>query len=206
MVTDYNRRWPFLAIMFFALASNPVMTEASTDAGTVVRGFQSVLLSTMKEAGILGYSGRYKRLAPAVNKSHNLALAARITLGRRNWHALSKDQKALFIMIFKQLSISTYADRFDDYNGESFHVVSEQKRPGGNVLVRTLLIKSDGGKVHLDYLMRHSAAGWRIANIIADGVSDLAMKRADYSAVMRKQGFSTLISRLKEKVHDNEVR
>ncbi|MGH8671667.1 MAG: hypothetical protein ACREUA_06490, partial [Burkholderiales bacterium] len=44
----------------------PYAVAEQHDAAVVVEGFQQVLLSTMKNASQLGYSGRYEQLAPAV--------------------------------------------------------------------------------------------------------------------------------------------
>jgi len=68
------------------------------------------------------------------------------------------------------------------------------------VLVRTELLKSSGTRVHLDYVLQHRQGHWRIINIIANGVSDLALKRADYSSVLKRQGFQTLIDMLEHKI------
>jgi len=190
-------------MMTLILMAHPVMAVPVTAASAVVRGFQQTLLSTMREAASLGYPGRYRRLASAVRASHDLALAARVVTGRY-WHRLDGQERQLFITTFEELAISTYANRFDGYSGESFRITAEVDRPRGHRLVRTLLIKGNGGEIHLDYLMRYSASsGWRIVNIISNGVSDLALKRSEYASVMRKQGFDALISMLREKVHRN---
>ncbi|HEY6043318.1 MAG TPA: ABC transporter substrate-binding protein [Nitrosospira sp.] len=37
-------------------------------------------------------------------------------------------------------------------------------------------------------------------NILADGVSDLALKRVEYRAILQRDGFPTLIDMLKKKI------
>jgi len=54
--------------------------------------------------------------------------------------------------------------------------------------------------VHLDYVLHRSSRGWRIVNVVADGVSDLALKRVEYTAVLRKRGFESLLSDLEHKI------
>ena len=68
------------------------------------------------------------------------------------------------------------------------------------MLVKTVLVKVDGDKVTLDYLLRKSDGLWRIVNVIAEGVSDLSLKRADYTAVIKNEGFNSLITQLNGKV------
>ena len=72
--------------------------------------------------------------------------------------------------------------------------------PHEQKLVRSQLTKSDGGTVNFDYVLHPTEAGWRIVNILFDGVSDLAIKRGEYRAVMQRDGFPALIELLKEKI------
>ncbi|MCZ6893424.1 MAG: ABC transporter substrate-binding protein, partial [Gammaproteobacteria bacterium] len=41
---------------------------------------------------------------------------------------------------------------------------------------------------------------WLIVNVIAQGISDLSLKRADYTAVIKKEGFDSLVNRLNDKI------
>ncbi len=73
--------------------------------------------------------------------------------------------------------------------------------PKEQVLVRSQLIQADGKAVNFDYVMRQGASHhWKIINILADGVSDLALKRAEYSAIIQRDGFSALLSLLEQKI------
>lgn len=165
----------------------------------VVKSFQAELISVMKQADRLGYQGRYERLAPAVEQSHDLAEIARIVLGR-HWSKLTEKQKEKFITTFSRLSIATYANKFNSYTNEEFRVVSAQNTEKGDRVVRTLLIDAGGKEIQLDYLLRHHDGRWVIVNVIAEGVSDLALKRSEYSRVLRREGYDALVSKLEEKI------
>jgi len=117
---------------------------------------------------------------------------------------LNSIQKSQFIRIFSHLVIATYAHRFDGYSGESFQTVSTRASRRGRIIVRTVLIKKDRTKVHLDYLLQQRKGQWRIINVVAQGVSDLALKRVEYTTVLRSQGFEALMARLEEKIAQYE--
>ncbi len=168
-------------------------------AAEVVMRFQSDLIRVMKQADRLGYQGRYEQLAPAIKQSHDLVEIARIALGR-HWRKLTKEQKKRFIKTFSQLSIATYANKFDSYSSEEFRFVSAHDTDKGDRFVRTLLVDAAGEEIQLDYLLRQHDGRWAIINIIADGVSDLALKRSEYSRVLRRDGYDALIRRLEEKI------
>lgn len=168
-------------------------------AADVVKGFQSDLIAVMKLAQKLDYQGRYERLAPAVKKSHDLAGIARIVVGR-HWSKLTNEQKEKFIETFSQLSIATYANKFASYTSEEFRFVSAQETANGDRYVRTLLLDSKGEEIRFDYLLRRHDDRWTIVNIIVDGVSDLALKRSEYSGIVRREGYDALIAKLEEKI------
>ena len=60
--------------------------------------------------------------------------------------------------------------------------------------VRTEIARADGTEVPLEYtLQQQEGGGWKIINIIADGVSDLALKRAEYQRVLASGSIEDLI-------------
>jgi phospholipid transport system substrate-binding protein len=188
----------FLMVCLFAAGTPQAQEETPTD---VIEGLQAALISVMKEAKALGYEGRYQRLDPVIRETHDLQSIARIALGR-HWGKLDDKQRREFIDTFAQLSIATYAYQFDEYSGERFEIVETKPFAGTDQVVHARLIKASGAPVKFDYIMRRADGGWRIVNIVVDGVSDLALKRAEYTSVMRDQGFEALVSQLRQKVQD----
>ena len=145
------------------------------------------------------FARRAEQLAPVVTDTLDVALMARFTLGEA-WKDLPPDQRQGFVELFRRLTVATYAERFADYSGESFETLETRELPGGRALVRTALVKADGERVSLDYLLHQPDEGWRIANILAKGVSDLAVKRSEYRSVIQREGFAALQEQLEAKV------
>jgi phospholipid transport system substrate-binding protein len=187
----------FFCLAMAMLAGTAIGQESS--AMKVVEQFQGVLVSVMSEAKKLGYQGRHKRLAPVVQETHDLAAITQVAAGRY-WEKLDPTQKKRLIDTFAALSIATYAYRFDDYSGETFKTISEERLERGDALVRSHLIEPNGDTVRFDFVLRQRDGRWRIINITVDGVSDLAIKRAEYGAILRDQGFEALIEKLTEKI------
>ena len=166
----------------------------------VIQKLQSSLLQVMREGEQLGYEGRFKFLAPVIEQSHDIELIIKTILGATYWSQFDKEQKSLVVETFRQLSIGTYAGRFSQYEGEQFEVIEQRSLPHDQTLVRSQLTKSDGGTVNFDYVLNQTEGRWRIVNILFDGVSDLAIKRGEYRAIMQRDGFQALIELLKEKI------
>jgi phospholipid transport system substrate-binding protein len=154
----------------------------------------------MKDGDQIGYQGRTDQLAPVIRSNFDMPFISRTVLGKY-WETFNNEQRSRFIEAFTRLSIATYAANFDSYSGEHFKLISEKEVSGDRILIQSQIIKSDGGQVQLDYLLHRTDAQWRIINIIAEGVSDLALKRADYSAFLKSKGFEALLEKLNEKIN-----
>ena len=187
-------------VLIFATA---LVLGADPQAGTaeaksVVEKLHTTLLDVMKRADALGYSGRYDTLAPVVSASFDFDTIGQQLLGRY-WAGLTADQRKLFVETFKQLSTATYAARFDGFKNEAFRTVSQETK-GDWTIVTAELVKSNGDTVQFKYILKPAGEGWRILNVFADGVSELAARKAEYSNVMRDRGFDALIARLRDKI------
>ncbi len=176
------------------LAAAPPALAAGAPRAPVV-ALHEALLGIMREAATLGFEGRRARIAPVLERSFDLPFITRLVLGR-HWSGLDAAARQRLVAAFSALTAATYAARFDGYAGERFEVLEERPLKRGRRLVRSVLIGGDGTRVRLDYVVREGAEGWRIVNVLADGVSELAIKRADYDKVMRSEGVDALIARI----------
>ncbi len=171
----------------------------------LIERLDSTLLSVMKDAKTLGYGGRYKILKPVIEQTYDFTFITRFSVGRI-WKTFNEDQHSKLIDRFTTLSVATYAARFDGYGGEEFRLVSSKPLKRGRLLVRTEIVKTDGEIIHLDYVLRKKDGQWRAINVIANGVSDLSLKRAQYTSILRKKKFDGLIKKLDKKIASYEKR
>jgi phospholipid transport system substrate-binding protein len=169
------------------------------DPEQTVNNLQNALIHAMREGDKMNFQERFDFLAPAVDQSHNFNLIVRTVLGGY-WAQLDSEQQRLIADTFRQLSIATYAGQFKEYEGEQFELLQQRSLPRDQVLVRSQFTKSDGDTVDFDYVLQQGNDGWQIINILADGVSDLALKRTEYRAILQRDGFQGLIELLEEKI------
>lgn len=189
----------WVAVAWLATVGAPAYAAQTGPAVAVVRHFQNTLITVMKAGKSLGFKGRYGKLVPAVHKSHDVAYIAQLTLGPY-WERLTVNERQAFVQAFTELTVATYAAQFRRYSGQAFHRVTSQKVAQGDVLVETELMARGHKEATIDYLVAPTAGRWEIVNIVANGVSDLALKRAQYTAIIRKKGFPALLATLRAKV------
>ncbi|MCB1747404.1 MAG: ABC transporter substrate-binding protein [Gammaproteobacteria bacterium] len=187
-----------LPLVLFLSVSGAAM--AGTTAEATVENLHAHLLEAMQGGDSLGYSGRHDLLAPVIEGSFDFETIASIVTGRA-WKTASAEQRAAFLDTFDALSVATYATNFSGYDGERFETRDSEDSRGSRI-VRTVLVKSDGNEITLNYMLRETNGDWRIINVVAQGVSDLSLKRAEYTAVIESEGFDSLVRRLREKVSE----
>jgi phospholipid transport system substrate-binding protein len=172
--------------------------EATDAAVARIRAFYDALLSVMKQGDKLGIRGRYEKLAPTVRSTFDLAAMTRIAVGPE-WNSIPPEQQVALIEHFTQMTIATYANRFDAYSGERFEVepVAEVRNTGR--IVRTKLFPSTGEPVTLNYLMRGSGEGWSVVDVYLTGtISELATRRSEFGAILKSGGPNALIESLRQ--------
>ena len=184
-------------------ATDDASLAAHADAVAVVDKLHTALLDAMHHADELGFQGRYAQLQPVISSLFDTPLICKVILSRY-WDNLDDQQKSDFIALFNKLSTSTYASRFDGYNGQEFRHVGVQELQKGRLLNKTELTRPDDKPVKLDYLVHHDTGTWLIISVIADGVNDLSLKRAEYAVVIRDKGYDGLLDDIKNKISDLE--
>lgn len=197
------RKTRLVGALVFLTAWGYGVAAFAGEAASVVTELQASIMTIMKDGRDLGYAGRYQTISPTVEKTHDLATIARLAVGR-HWKGLDAGQKSAFVETFKDLSVSMYAGRFKEYGGEQFHVLSETALKRGNrKLVASRFVKAGGEKITFNYILHRVRDQWKIISVSVNGVSDLALKRAEYGGILRKDGFPTLIERLKTQIRKN---
>ena len=69
-------------------------------------------------------------------------------------------------------------------------------------LVKTELQKINDDPISFNYIIQRDNDDWKIISVIANGINDLSLKRAEYSSVIKDQGFDALIKSINKKISD----
>jgi phospholipid transport system substrate-binding protein len=175
--------------------------DAVSAAKKTVDRLNDTLIEVMKDSKKLGYQGRYKKLEPVVKESFEFEAVSQIALGG-HWKKLDKQQKTAFVEKLTELSIATYAAQFNSYGGEAFKYDSNQDLKNDRLLIRYFLTSPNDKPIKFEYMVNELNGQWRIINIIVDGISDLALKKAQYTSVIDREGFDSLLNKLSQKIAD----
>jgi len=189
------------------LASLWLSPAAAQEAGpvAVIEKLNAALLDVMQQADELGYEGRHRQLAPVLEASYDFPFMARVASGA-SWRDMSAEQQSDLVALFTEMSIASYAARFDGYGGEKFEILGESEGPRDAVVVESRLLRPDDEPVGLNYVMRDQDGVWRIVDVLLDGkFSELARQKAEFAAVLRNGGVTDLKALLQEKIASLEA-
>ena len=177
-------------------ASSARAEENAAGPIPTIEQFHATLLDVMKNATKLGYEGRRKLLEPALDRAMDMAFMAEKAAGKF-WKDFSEADRARWVAAFRGNTIANYAGRFDGFSGQSFVTDGDEESPFDTRLVKTTLKDPGGEDVQLNYRMKNGPAGWRIIDIYMHGtVSELALRRAEYSSALERGGLDKVITDL----------
>lgn len=177
-----------------AVLMSPAMAWACSDAP--VKALNAGLSAVMSDTQASPFAARKAQLTPVLAEAFDLPVIAQLVLGE-TYAQLDEAARTAFTEAFSEMVYATYASRFKRTDGVVFEILETRELRRSRCAVRTVLERPDKDDVRLDYLVHQREGEWRIINVVAQGVSDLALKRAEYGAVIQREGFDALLRKLR---------
>jgi len=180
-------------------AAKAVLEAAARTPVDRIESFHAGLLQIMKEAETLGFQGRIDRLAPLMANTFDLDFMASKTIGR-HWKKLSDEDKERWAQTFARFTYANYAGRF---TGEEFVTLGVEDAARGTLNVLTKIVVPDGDDVQLNYRVIERSGEWKVIDVYLNGtVSELALRRSEYSSALKREGFPALVDSIENKIED----
>lgn len=126
--------------------------------------------------------------------------ATRLAVGRA-WAQASPEQKKQLTTEFRRMLVRVYSNAIQPYGGQTIDVAPVRMKPGDTeATVHNSFKHAGGGKpVGFDYSMRKTDEGWKIYDIVVEGVSLVLTYRSEFDAIVKQEGVDGLIKRLASK-------
>ena len=169
-----------------------------------INQLHETLINIMVISDSTNFEERYKYLEPIISEYFDINLISRVVLSRY-WKTIEEKDKIKFTDLFKKLTISTYVSRFNSYNNQIFKKISVERLKENRFLVKTEFRKLEGSPITFNYIVQKNNQKWRIISVIANGINDLSLKRAEYAALIKKDGFDVLVTKLEQKIRDSQT-
>ena len=172
-----------IAVLCLPVAPGAVAAGPGADAFIKKIGKEAIDSLTGKN---LTDKEREDRFRIILNKSFDINLIARFTLGRY-WRTASAKQQKEYVHLFEDFIVQAYAARFKDYSGETFAVGKVRDINDRDKLVQSSLTLKDGRQIPVHWRVR-SDSNYKIIDVLVEGVSMAITQRDEFAAIINQSG------------------
>jgi phospholipid transport system substrate-binding protein len=124
------------------------------------------------------------------------AYAAQLVLAQ-NWKAATPEQRKRFIDALYKALLRTYGGPLADFTADRLKVPPFRPDPAAkHAPVPTLVTRSSGVVVPVDYVLHKTDAGWKAFDVVIEGISYVRNYRTDLGAEISQKGLDEVIARL----------
>ena len=176
-----------------ALAQAATATASQASASKLVLDSSSRLLTTLESRRTefkANQAALHTFVSSELNQVFDRDYAARLVLGVHGRGAPEADIK-LFADAMVDNLMQRYGTALLDFEGKPrLRLKGETALPGGRgVKVSTELLRDNGAPVPVDYLVRNNG-GWKIFDVMIEGVSYVQTFRGQFDAPLRQKGIA----------------
>jgi phospholipid transport system substrate-binding protein len=134
-----------------------------------------------------------------VRSGFALKLIGRFVVGR-HWRAMNKQQKTEYQKLFAEWLMKSYAGRLGGFKGQKLEILKSMEAGKRDVFVRTHVVRANGMPINADWRVRKFKEGYKIIDIVVEGVSMAAAQKSEFDSVIRKVGVAGLIDNLRSRL------
>ena len=183
------------AILALVLLLTPLAARAETaDPAAAVGAYNDGIVRIMKADA--AKPARVERFEALLRAHYDMAAITALVVGPK-WAAASAAERDAAVAALTHHSAIALASNFAGYNGERFSVDPKVIERGTGRVVR-VTIASPGHSDTLLYRLAPASGGWKIVDVIAEGVSQAAVQRAEFARTVAAGGVAELTRRLAE--------
>jgi phospholipid transport system substrate-binding protein len=127
---------------------------------------------------------------------------ARLTLPRY-WAVRTPEERAEFVRLFTQLLQRTYIRKLESYSEERIVYLGDTV-DGSHATVRSKVISGRRrSETPVDYQLHLKDGHWCVYDVRIDGVSFVSTYRTEFSRVMQRSSYESLVALLRQRVSES---
>ncbi|MBL8523861.1 MAG: ABC transporter substrate-binding protein [Betaproteobacteria bacterium] len=136
----------------------------------------------------------------------NFARMTQLAVGR-NWRDASDAQKKSLTDEFRNLLVRTYSTSLSQYRNQTIEVKPLKIAAADTeVVVKTQVNQPGGQPIPIDYSLEKAANGWKVYDVLIDGVSLVTNYRSSFNTEIQKSGIDGLIKSLADRNAKNAAK
>ncbi len=197
------RRTVVVALAVF-LAAAAIGTPGPARGDESARQFMQSLgddaIAILADEGLSAVQ-RENKLGRLFDRGFHLPTVSRFVLGR-HWRNATQDQRQEYQQVFRDFIVKSYSKRFSSFAGEQLKITNSRAEGKHDTIVFSTIVRPEGKPTRVSWRLRGYADGFKIIDVIVEGVSMLITQRDEFSSVIRNSGgeLDGLITLLQDKV------
>ena len=142
---------------------------------------------------------RHEAMNALVYEAFAVDFITRAVVGR-HWRDLSGAERSEFRELFPRFVVRIYLPHIAKYSRDHLRVLGARPRGKRDVVVKSE-VRGDEGKdwMETDWRIRSFGDDLRVIDIVVGGVSLILVQRQEFEAVIRRDGFPSLVERLRDR-------
>ena len=130
-------------------------------------------------------------------ENFDLNKVSRAALGQYS-RRVSEAQLERYHNIYVDYVLAIYGGLFEKYAGETLTVTGSTPVPDGDVLVSSRIDQPGGPPTFLTFRVRRSDDGFKVLDVVVEGISMLVTQRSEFASVIRREGIDGFLDRMQE--------
>jgi len=180
----------------FAVLLLPVTVSAGAPMDTVKAGVDKVIAVTLDTG--LSVEAKKEKIRGLVGEFFDFDVLSQLTLGR-NWRDFKPPQQKQFVTLYRAILEDVYMDRILAYANEKVEYAKEIMHSDKKAEIETKVITKTTD-IPISYRMVLRQDGWRVYDVVIEGVSLVKNYRSQFEEMLAKQKPEELIETLQKKV------
>jgi phospholipid transport system substrate-binding protein len=125
----------------------------------------------------------------------------------RSWREATDSQKTALIDEFRRLLVRTYSASLSQFKNQNIDVKPLKLTPSDTeVVVKTLIAQPGAQSIPIDYSMEKTNDGWKVFDVLIDGVSLVTNYRSSFSTEIKNSGIDGLVKSLADRNAKNAAK
>jgi len=125
----------------------------------------------------------------------------------RSWREATDSQKTALIDEFRRLLVRTYSASLSQFKNQNIDVKPLKLTPSDTeVVVKTLIAQPGAQSIPIDYSMEKTKDGWKVFDVLIDGVSLVTNYRSSFSTEIKNSGIDGLVKSLADRNAKNAAK
>ncbi len=143
---------------------------------------------------------RRQKLREIIHPRFDFAEMAKRSLAR-HWRRRTPEQKKEFVSVFSDLIERSYVEKIENYSNEKITYPLERVEERF-AEVKTKVVPKSGRDIPIDYRLHKTPTGWRVYDVVVEGVSLVSNYRSQFKRIIRKDSYEDLMRRMKGRQED----